>query len=67
MIDLVFVTNLDQHDHPIAGMRKLGIKYKSAMNIGLCHMWEFYDCTNVPDQLPRYLINITNPNEKEKE
>jgi hypothetical protein len=34
-------------------MKELGIEYKSAEAFTIGDCWVFYDCTNVPDKLPK--------------
>ena len=40
----------------------LGIKYRFSMQRARTHEWVFYNCTNVPDNLPPYLSKMEEQN-----
>jgi hypothetical protein len=41
--------------HPQKIMKELGITYKYGIPQSLGDQWWFWDCENVPEQLPEYL------------
>ena len=41
--------------HPQVVMDELGIKYQHATPQSLFDCWQFWNCENVPDELPDYL------------
>lgn len=42
-----------RHAHEV--MQSLGIAYKRAVPQTLFDCWQFFDCINVPNKLPRYI------------
>lgn len=45
--------------HPQIVMRALGIEYTYAMPQSIADQWWFYGCTNIPEQLPKFLTVMT--------
>lgn len=45
----------DTNKHPQLIMKELGITYKRAVIQSLGEQWWFFDCENIPDNLPDYL------------
>lgn len=45
----------NENRHAMEVMKELGISYKNAIPQTLGDQWWFYDCSNVPDILPKYL------------
>lgn len=45
--------------HPQVVMAALGIKYEHATPQSIADQWWFWNCTNVPAELPRYLTVLT--------
>ncbi len=44
-----------ENRHPQAVMRELGITYQHSVPQSMGNSWEFWNCENVPDNLPAYL------------
>lgn len=44
--------------HPQKAMKELGITYSKAVPQSIADQWWFYDCENVPDKLPPFLIEM---------
>jgi hypothetical protein len=47
--------------HPQDVMSALGIKYVHATSHMIAESWKFYNCTNVPDPMPRFLVVNNQP------
>ena len=47
--------DMPEDKHPQELIKDLGIEYKSCRIISVADAWIFYDCTNLPEQLPKYL------------
>lgn len=41
--------------HPQEEMKKLGIKYQHATPQSIADQWWFWNCRNIPSELPEYL------------
>lgn len=41
--------------HPQLIMQELGIKYQYSVPQSMVDLWEFWNCENIPDNLPSYL------------
>lgn len=48
----------DENRHAEAVMRELGITYQHATPQSLGDQWWFWNCENVPDELPEYLSEL---------
>lgn len=48
----------DAEIHPQKMMEKLNISYKEAEPIPIIDGWFFFNCQNIPDELPYFLIKI---------
>lgn len=44
-----------ENRHPKQVMRELGITYQHAIPQSISDSWEFWNCNNVPNELPPYL------------
>lgn len=44
--------------HPQIVMRILGIRYQMATPQSMCEQWWFWNCENVPDDLPEFLTQL---------
>lgn len=50
------------NEHAKVVMRNLGITYKHATRQSLYDAWQFWNCENVPENLPKYItINKNDP------
>lgn len=47
--------------HPQAVMKDLGIKYRKAVPQSISDSWQFWGCSNVPENLPLCLSTINRP------
>lgn len=47
--------NKVKQDHPQKVMKELGITYQHATPQSMGDQWWFWNCENVPDELPPYL------------
>jgi len=47
------------NEHPQKQMEKLGITYQDATPQSLYDSWWFWNCENVPPELPEYLTELT--------
>jgi len=45
----------NEYKHPQEVMKELGITYKHAAPQSLYDSWQFWDCDNVPDELPPWI------------
>lgn len=45
--------------HPVAVMKALNIDYIHSTPQSIVDCWWFWDCTNIPDELPDYLTQLT--------
>lgn len=50
--------NENELRHPQAVMKELGIKYESSTPQSIADCWIFENCTNIPKELPKYLVII---------
>lgn len=48
----------DEIKHPQKVMEDLGITYKDATPQSIADQWWFWDCENVPAELPKYLTPL---------
>ena len=46
--------------HPQEVMKKLGITYRYAVPQSMADQWWFFNCENVPDKLPDYMLELKN-------
>lgn len=54
----------NERRHPQEVMKSLGITYQHATPQSIADQWWFWNCKNVPDELPRYLSELdVNPQE----
>ena len=54
-----------KQDHPQKVMKELGITYQHATPQSIADQWWFWNCENVPEQLPPYLkVMDLNPMEQ---
>lgn len=44
-----------EHGHPKAVMKELGITYQHATPQSMGDQWWFWNCENLPDELPEYI------------
>lgn len=44
--------------HPQKVMKELGITYQHATPQSICDQWWFWNCENVPNELPPYLTEL---------
>lgn len=44
-----------KQDHPQKVMKELGITYQHATPQSIADQWWFWNCENIPEQLPPYL------------
>ena len=49
------MTDMPKDKHPQVVIEDLGIEYKDHKIIPVADAWIFYDCTNIPEPLPKYL------------
>ena len=45
----------NENRHPQAVMKELGITYQHSVPQSISDSWEFWNCENVPSELPKYL------------
>ena len=45
----------NENDHPQKVMKKLGITYQHSTPQSIADGWQFWNCENIPDKLPKYL------------
>jgi len=50
--------NCKEDGHPCEVMAELGITYDRAIPQSLGDQWWYYDCKNVPDNLPAFLTPL---------
>ena len=48
----------NENRHPQAVMRDLGISYQRATPQSMSEQWWFWNCTDVPAELPKYLTPL---------
>lgn len=54
-----------KQDHPQKVMQELGITYQHATPQSIADQWWFWNCENIPEQLPPYLeVMDLNPMEQ---
>jgi hypothetical protein len=54
-----------KQDHPQKVMKELGITYQHATPQSIADQWWFWNCENIPEQLPPYLeVMDLNPMEQ---
>ena len=46
------------NDHPQKMMQKLGVAYQHATPQSMGDQWWFWNCENIPDNLPEYLTRL---------
>ncbi|MDH3325877.1 MAG: hypothetical protein OEM38_04065 [Gammaproteobacteria bacterium] len=46
--------------HPQAVMKELGITYQHATPQSIADQWWFWNCENIPDELPQFLEEMNN-------
>jgi hypothetical protein len=46
------------NEHPQTVMRTLGITYQHAVPQSIADRWWFFNCSNIPDPLPKYLAHL---------
>ncbi len=46
-------------EHPQKLMKDLGITYQHATPQSIADQWWFWNCENIPDELPEYLEELT--------
>ena len=59
MINLLKHLKIDMRkisDHPIAEMKMAGITYQYAVPQSMLDTWYFFNCQNVPNPLPEFLM-----------
>ncbi len=44
--------------HPQKVMRELGITYQHATPQSMFDMWQFWNCENIPDELPAHITEF---------
>lgn len=49
----------DEYKHPQKIMKDLGIEYELGVPQSIADCWQFFNCSNIPDNLPNY-INVFN-------
>jgi hypothetical protein len=47
--------NCKENRHPQKVMRELGIEYQISTPQSLYDCWQFWNCSNIPEELPAYL------------
>lgn len=45
----------NENRHPQKVMKELGITYQISVPQSISDSWEFWNCQNVPDELPKYI------------
>jgi len=45
-----------KQEHPQKVMKDLGIKYQHATPQSISNSWWFWNCENIPDKLPSFLM-----------
>ena len=59
------IYNNVKQDHPQKVMKELGITYQHATPQSIADQWWFWNCENIPEQLPPYLeVMDLNPMEQ---
>jgi len=53
--DMSTAVDQKEFDHPQNVMEKLGIKYQHATPQSIADQWWFWNCENLPEELPSYL------------
>lgn len=48
-------TSCDEKNHPQEVMKRLGITYQQATPQSISDQWWFWNCENIPEELPEYL------------
>lgn len=48
----------DDNRHAQTVMRDLGIKYQMAVPQSIFDSWWFFNCENIPDELPEYIEEL---------
>jgi hypothetical protein len=48
------------NEHAQTVMKQMGITYQQAVPQSIADQWWFFNCENVPDELPAYIEPLTN-------
>lgn len=54
----VIFKGIETVGHPLKQMKELGIIYQHATPQSICDQWWFWNCENIPDELPEYLSEL---------
>lgn len=46
------------HKHPMDEMEELGITYQHATPQSISDQWWFWNCENIPNELPKYITEL---------
>lgn len=57
-LDVIGVWEAGINKHPQEVMKDLGIKYQVATPQSIADAWWFWNCINIPDELPSYLSEL---------
>ena len=55
---LRYSVDRDDTEHPQVAMKRLGITYQHATPQSIGDQWWFWNCENVPKQLPFYIMEL---------